>query len=695
LVQALVADNHPVIRQFLSELLTREGYAVLTAEDGLSALDLLAAHRPQVLIVDLIMPNIDGWTLCRMVRSHPVHREAFLIVLSAVAAELPLQAADLEANAYVAKGPLQSMGAQLLEVLRVAREKGFAHRFKETQGLEHIHAREITRELLGQRRHFEIIFSSLDEGIVEITGDGRVVYVNPSAAAMIGLAEEAVLARTLEELLPQEQRKAIRELLHKSPPREQPTAIRIGQREVEIRLYPLGEEKGRAVVLLVDVTERKRFEEQLQRARRLESIGTLAAGVAHDFNNLLTVVQGNADMMLMDFNPTHPHYSRLQEIGRQVQSAKRLTGQLLGYARKGRFEIQTLDLNQMVQVAAEAFGRARKEITITTELDPELRRIEGDAGQLEQLILNLLLNAGDAMPQGGHLTLRTRNATHRDMSSSAYRPRKGRYAMVVVRDTGKGMDEQTLGRVFEPFFTTKEMGRGTGLGLASVYGTVKGHGGYVEVESQPGKGTTFAVFLPVKANGEACASEEATSELQGVILLVDDEEMVRAVARDMLRSLSFEVLTAASGQEAVELFKAERERIRLVILDIVLPGLGGGDIFRQLREIEPELKVLVCSGYSIQGEADALLREGALGFIQKPFSLATLKQEVNRALGGAPSKRRPPKEAARTRPSAKRAAPKSAPSGGASAARTASGEPGREKRSRPPRNKSRREDPPT
>jgi two-component system cell cycle sensor histidine kinase/response regulator CckA len=683
MIQVLVADNHPMIRQFLSELLAKEGYGVLSAEDGLTALDLLAAHRPQVLI-------IDGWTLCRMVRSHPEHRDAFIIVLSAVAAELPLQASDFEANACVAKGPLQAMGTELLDILRVARDKGFGHRFEETRGLEHIHAREITRELLSQKRHFEIIFSSLDEGILEITGDGRVVYVNPAAAKMIGRAEEAILAETVEELLPRHERRAIRELIRAKSPRERPTAVKVNQREIEIRRYSLGEEKDRAVILLVDVTERRRVEEQLQQARRLESIGTLAAGVAHDFNNLLTVVQGNADMMLMDLNPTHPHHARLQEIGRQVQSAKRLTGQLLGYARKGRFEIQILDLNQMLRGAAEAFGRTRKEITVTLELDADLRPIEGDGGQVEQLILNLLLNAGDAMPQGGNLTLRTRNATHSDMSSAAFRPRQGRYAMLSVRDTGKGMDERTLGRVFEPFFTTKEMGRGTGLGLASVYGTVKGHGGYVEVDSQPGKGTTFTVYLPVKANGEVetvPGAQPAAAERRAVILLVDDEETVRAVARDMLRSLSYEVLSAANGQEAIELYEAERERIRLVILDIVLPGLGGGDIFRRLKAIDPQVKVLVCSGYSIQGEADALLREGAAGFIQKPFSLAILRQEIQRLLGG--------KESPPNGPAAKDVPARSKGTGGTTAGKTSTGRSGTGKRRRQaPRDKPGNEDPP-
>jgi two-component system cell cycle sensor histidine kinase/response regulator CckA len=636
MVEILVADNHPLIRQFLTEILSKEGYTVLSAEDGLAALDLLADHRPRALIVDLIMPNIDGSTLCRLVRKYPAHREAFIIVLSAVAAEMPIKASELGANAYVAKGPFKTMGTEILDILRAARESGFGQVFEETRGLADIHAREITRELLSRKRHFEIILSSLDEGILEITGDGRVVYANRSAIAMIGTPEEALLARALIELMPKEYRKAIRELIRKPDSSSAGIAARLNKRELEIRFYPFSEESERAIVLLVDVTERKRFEEQLHQARRLESIGTLASGVAHDFNNLLTVIQGNSDIMLMDLSPSHPHHPRLQEIERQVQSAKRLTGQLLGYARKGRFEIQTLDLNKLLQGTTETFGRARKEITIKSDLDPDLEPIEGDAGQLEQMILNLLLNAGDAMPRGGTLTLESRNVTHREMSSSVFRPREGRYARLSFRDTGKGMDEKTLRRVFEPFFTTKEMGRGTGLGLASVYGTVKGHGGYVEVDSKPGKGSTFKIYLPVKGKGKRKPTEESSArdlKQRPTILLVDDEQAVRAVARDMLRSLAYDVLAAGSGEEAIELYRSRRECIALVILDIVLPGLGGGDIFRRLKAIDPEVKVLLCSGYSIQGEADALVQEGASGFVQKPFSLDRLREEIHRIVG--------------------------------------------------------------
>jgi CheY-like chemotaxis protein len=342
----------------------------------------------------------------------------------------------------------------------------------------------------------------------------------------------------------------------------------------------------------------------------------------------------------MDLQQTHPHFERLQEILRQVQSAKRLTGQLLGYARKGRFEVRLLDLNQLIRETTETFGRTRKDISIHVELDPKLEVFEGDAGQIEQLVLNLLLNAGDAMPGQGTLDIQTRNVNHEQISGNIFTPKEGSYVMIAVHDTGIGMDQETRERIFEPFYTTKQMGRGTGLGLASVYGAVKGHGGYIDVESEVGKGTTFSIYLPVKRS----ASMEIPGETKqdrldspeprrwGTILLVDDEQAVLKVATEILHKLNYNVLAAENGREALQLFHENRKAIVLVILDIVMPGMGGSEVFQQLRNIAPELKVLLCSGYSIQGEADRLIDIGASGFIQKPFSLRSLEQSINDVL---------------------------------------------------------------
>jgi PAS domain S-box-containing protein len=647
--EVLIVDNHPLIREYVSTLLGKEGYTVLTAEDGLAAVDILREHHPKVIFVDLIMPNIDGQALCRIIRSMPGHKDSFLIVLSATAAEMSIPVKECRANAYIAKGPFKKMSVHILDVIELAKKSDFKAVETEVRGLEDLHAREITKELLQLKHHFEVVLASMNEGILEINGEGRIVYVNGAAIGITGWVEEKLLSANFVNLFEEAFRDRVASYLEEvraandSPP-STGVEVQLGDKELELRVYPIREDEQKSIVLLMDITERKRFEDQLRRSQRLESIGTLAAGVAHDFNNLLTVIQGNTDIMTMDLQQTHPHYERLQEILRQVQSAKRLTGQLLGYARKGRFEVQLLDFNQLIRETAETFGRTRKEISINVDLDLDLEIFEGDAGQIEQMILNLLLNAGDAMPSQGTLDIQTRNVGHEEISSEVFNPKEGKYVLIAVHDTGIGMDTGTRERIFEPFFTTKEMGRGTGLGLASVYGTVKGHGGYIDVESQIGRGTTFRIYLPVKPAPLEKGKERDLQEVQstpepksrGTTLLVDDEQAVCKVAGEILRKLHFDVLAADSGEEALQLFREHRKDIVLVILDIVMPAMGGGEVFHKLRGLDPNVKVLLCSGYSIQGEADQLIGMGASGFIQKPFSLRSLGQSINDIVGSEP-----------------------------------------------------------
>ena len=644
--EVLIIDNHPLIREYITTLLGKEGYVVLSAEDGLAAIDLLRTSNPKVIFVDLIMPNIDGQTFCRIVRRMPGHKNCFLVILSATAAETSIPIKDCNANACIAKGPFKTMAVHILDVLKVAEQSDFKAVETEIRGLEDIHARDITRELLLLKHHFEVVLASMNEGILEINRQGRIVYANEAAIKITGIVEERLLSSNFLDLFQEGNRDSVASYLgdvaaSKGSPSASGIEIQLGEKELELRLYPIRDDGERMIVLLIDITQRKRFEDQLRRSQRLESIGTLAAGVAHDFNNLLTVIQGNTDIMAMDLQQTHPHYARLQEILRQVQSAKRLTGQLLGYARKGRFEVRLLDLNQLIRETAETFGRTRKEISINVELDPELEIFEGDAGQIEQMVLNLLLNAGDAMPGQGTLDIRTCNVGHEEISSDIFTPKEGKYVMIAVHDTGIGMDPETRERIFEPFFTTKEMGRGTGLGLASVYGAVKGHGGYIDVVSEIGRGTTFSIYLPVKrpSGGEDPADgvqqEPAFREPanRGTILLVDDEQAVLKVAKEILYKLGFNVLAAEDGEDALRLFRENREEIVLVILDIVMPGVGGSEVYQNLRSLDREVRILLCSGYSIQGEADRLIGLGASGFIQKPFSLRSLEASINEVLG--------------------------------------------------------------
>ena len=387
-----------------------------------------------------------------------------------------------------------------------------------------------------------------------------------------------------------------------------------------------------------DISERKLIEAErailqtkLQQVQKLEAIGTLAGGVAHDFNNLLMTILGNVSLMSLDLEPYHPHYKTLKDIENAVKNGAKLTRQLLGYARKGKYNVKPIDLNQIVEETSETFGRTRKEIAISLQLEKDLHSVEADQGQLEQVLLNLYVNAADAMSGGGDLVLRTLNVSHNDLKGKLYTPKPGTYVKLTVSDTGVGIDKKTQERIFDPFFTTKEMGRGTGLGLASVYGIIKGHGGYIEVESKPASGTTFSIFLP--ASGKAIEQKvESSSQIiqgSGTVLIVDDEEMVLRANGQMLKKLGYTVVEATSGSQAIEKYKENKEQFVLVILDMIMPEISGSEVFDKLKEINPQVKVLLSSGYSIEGQASEILNRGCNGFIQKPFSMKHLSEKIN------------------------------------------------------------------
>ena len=380
--------------------------------------------------------------------------------------------------------------------------------------------------------------------------------------------------------------------------------------------------------------ERRKLEVQFQQAQRFEALGTLAGGIAHDFNNLLMNIQGNTSLMLFEIDATHPHFDLLKNIEKQVKSGAQLTRQMLGYARKGKFNVKPIDLNQIVEESAETFGRTRKEITIERQLEEDLFSIEADQGQIEQVLLNLYVNAADAMPGGGKLFLKTKNETHLNIKGDQYNPKPGNYVQLTISDTGCGMEKETLERIFDPFFTTKELGRGTGLGLASVYGIIKSHDGYIDAESEKGHGTTFTIFLPATEKGieDPAEAESKLIKGSGTLLIVDDEELVLDVGANMLERLGYTVLKAHDGAEAVDIFKASKEQIKLVILDIIMPGMGGGAVYDKIKAINPEVKVLLSSGYSVDGMAIELLERGCDGFMQKPFTIEQLSGKIQQIL---------------------------------------------------------------
>jgi len=385
---------------------------------------------------------------------------------------------------------------------------------------------------------------------------------------------------------------------------------------------------------LRDVTYNKNLERQLHEAQRMEAIGTLAGGIAHDFNNLLMGIQGNVSLMYLDVASTPELNEKLNSIENCVESGSRLTKQLLGFARGGKYVVKPIDMSQIVKDSAELFSRTRKAIKIHGSYEKQLWTVAGDASQLEQVMLNLYLNAWQAMQKNGDLYLKTDNVELDTYFVKPFRVPPGRYVRLSITDTGIGMDETVRRRIFEPFFTTHKPGQGTGLGLASVFGIVRNHRGIITVGSKLGEGSTFTIYLPasdrmLEAEAIRPAKVSAGNE---TILLVDDEDHILEVAQLMLENLGYTVLPAKAGQRGIDIFVQSLQSIDLVVLDMVMPDLDGEAVFRQIRSLVPGVKVLFISGHSFSDQQRKLLNSGNCDILQKPFNLPQFSAKIRQVL---------------------------------------------------------------
>jgi nitrogen-specific signal transduction histidine kinase/CheY-like chemotaxis protein len=386
-----------------------------------------------------------------------------------------------------------------------------------------------------------------------------------------------------------------------------------------------------------DITSRKlgeikrmRLEAELNKARKMEAIGTLAGGIAHDFNNLLMGIQGNISLMRLDMHNSIEIPQRLEGIERCIKHGSELTRQMLGFAKSGSYNVETIDINKIVEDTVQLFARSRKTIKIYKNFGTNLWNVDADRGQLEQVLLNLLINSEQAMPDGGQIFLKTERIKPEARQLKRLGLKSIKYVRILVEDTGIGMDKKTQNRIFEPFFTTKEVGRGTGLGLASAYGIIKNHGGMIDVVSTPGRGSRFFVYLPASNNSAAVKNETIQGVVKGngTILLVDDEDIIIEVGGKMLERLGYRVIIAQSGTQAVEIYQQMYQDIDMVVLDMIMPHTSGFETYNRFKEINPEVKVLLSSGYSDKGQAGEIVDRDTQSFIQKPFDLSQLSQKI-------------------------------------------------------------------
>ncbi|MCK4836520.1 MAG: response regulator [Candidatus Aminicenantes bacterium] len=376
--------------------------------------------------------------------------------------------------------------------------------------------------------------------------------------------------------------------------------------------------------------EKEKMQRYVQQIQKMESIGTLAGGIAHDFNNLLTGIKGRISLMLMNMDASDPHYQHIKEIDNYTESASSLTRQLLGFARGGKYDVKPTDVNELVKKQSQMFARTRKQITLHEDYGADIWTVEVDRSQIQQAILNLLVNASHAMPGGGDIYIKTMNTEMDEKVFGKARMIPGRYVRISITDTGIGMDKATQQRVFDPFFTTKEMGRGLGMGLASTYGIIKNHSGYINVYSEKGEGSTFNMYLPASDKKIPKTRDLPREIMTGAetILLVDDEVFILDVASSMLEKMGYRILSASNGESALDIYNKKWQDISLVILDLIMPNMNGGEIYDRLKTINPEAKVLLSSGYGLNGQAAEVMKRGCDGFIQKPFDIKELSRKV-------------------------------------------------------------------
>ncbi len=416
--------------------------------------------------------------------------------------------------------------------------------------------------------------------------------------------------------------------------------------EISLNRIELGDEVCLQAIIR-DITERKRLEAQLQHAQKMEAIGTLAGGIAHDFNNILGGIMGYIDLLKMEIEPGSKQHKILRTIENAGKRAIELTKQLLMFSRKDGLETRCFDINMSIENVANLLKRTLdKRIEIILDLDEEIPGVIGDPGQLEQMIMNLCVNASDAMSGGGILRIKT-GFVDLDCPDTHTRYQKyirgadldeKRYIVLEISDTGCGMDEQTRRRIFEPFFTTKEVGKGTGLGLAMVYGIVKNHKGSIHVESKLGEGTSFTIFLPAgeRVEKEEKVDFEEPARGTGTILVVDDEEIIRNMLTEILQKLGYKVLLACDGQEGVEVFENNCGEIDLVILDMNMPVMGGRETFKRIKEIDPQVRALLATGFSMTKDTQDILDEGFVGYITKPFTIQQLSEKIREIMNTRP-----------------------------------------------------------
>ncbi|MBW1782849.1 MAG: response regulator [Deltaproteobacteria bacterium] len=791
----LIVDDNPGMLKIMNRFLEREGHEVLTAADGLSALDILKNHIPDVIFCDFLMPNIGGEKLCRIIRTMPQLRDVYLVVFSALAAEGEIDFAEFGANACMAKGPFDKMSRHVASILDRL-DKGAGHHLAgKIVGLEDVYQRAITKELLCSKKHLEAILDNMSEGILELTPEAVIVYTNPAAVSLIGMPEEKLLGLDFTQLFSEVDGQAVKGLLAglDDVPQRIPgdSPVVLNGRQSSVAMIPVKEKGHRSImVILNDVTEcmqarevlkrahhelERRFEErteelreserkyrqfvrcapagiceldlingrivhvndifsdytgysredllnmnfvdllteesryrfavniekstdeeeapatteytmkgkdgkelwvmtntratidkgqpvklsvvlnditelkivkqkeealeaQLRQAQKMEAIGSLAGGIAHDFNNVLFPIIGYAELIMDDVPEGSKARKNLNGILKAANRAKDLVQQILAFSRQVEKERRPVQIQSIIKEAGKLLRSSiPKNIEIRQEIEKDCRPVMADPVQIHQVIMNLCTNAYHAMREKGgvlKVTLMEEEIGGDDLKADlGLFP--GTYLKLTVSDTGHGMDKTVMSRIFDPYFTTKAPDEGTGMGLSVVHGIVKGHGGEIEVQSEPDKGTVFHVHLPIIDIQDFEPEVRYQEPIRGGserILVVDDEELIIQMLEQILEDLGYHVTPRTSSVEALKAFEAQPDRFDLVITDMTMPNMTGAELAPRLLKIRPDIPIIICTGFNEMIDEKRAKAMGIRAYVGKPVVIHEIARTIRKVL---------------------------------------------------------------
>ena len=643
IVEDVVADAE-LIKRELSRAGIRFTARCVDTRDGFAT--ALRDFAPEIVLSDYNLPQFSGPDALRMLK-HVGCSAPFILVTGSLTEEVAVECMKEGADDYILKTSLTRLPSAVrgaLEKVKTIEEK-----------------RNAEAALRKSEEQYRLIAENTSDLICMVNSNGNHTYLSPSYRDVLGYAPESLLGQNCLALIhPDDRRKAEAEALRSSS-RQKPESIEIrvkhangdwkqfetlanwtydsqGQRQYGIFVSRDIAERKRAERTLHESEEKLRqSEDQLRMSQKLEAVGQLAGGVAHDFNNLLTVISGYSELVLGRLDETDDSRPKVEEIKRAAQRASTLTRQLLAFSRKQVLQPKLFDLNHLVSDMSKMLRRLIGENIEMTTVIGEPTPINADPGQLEQVLMNLVVNARDAMPNGGRLTIETARVDIDEAYASTHLSvQAGPYVMLAVSDTGSGIDAETRKRIFEPFFTTKEQGKGTGLGLSTVYGIVKQSGGHIWLYSELDQGTVFKVYLPAAVDMEAEATtapaRRALPHGTETILIVEDEPQIRNLAIDCLKLCGYEVLSSSNGIEALQLVERLQCRIDLVLTDVIMPKMSGRELSERIHAIQPSAKVLFMSGYTNDAVVNHGILDGATWFMQKPFTLESLVRRVREVL---------------------------------------------------------------